>query len=109
MSVVEKLIRGVSGVSGEAGAEAAWGCREVSVVPLCHLRLEALKQIEECLEANRKASAEAGRGQRMANDSRSSAESFFCSSCLGHFTFAPQGGLCWVFASHLVSYPLIIS
>ena len=32
------------------------------VFPLCHLRLEALRQIEERLQANRKAAAEAGRG-----------------------------------------------
>ena len=40
------------------------------VFPLCHLRLQVLKQIEERLQANRKAAAEAGRGERMANDSR---------------------------------------
>ena len=32
------------------------------VFPLCHFRLQVLKQIKERLQANRKAAAEAGRG-----------------------------------------------
>ena len=45
MSVVEESFRGVSGVG-----------------KLCRLRLQVLKQVEERLQANRKAAAEAGRG-----------------------------------------------
>ena len=88
--------RGRVGVSGSVSG---------GVFPLCHLCLEALRQLEERIQANRKAFLAAHKEWPMTQDVQQKVFSV-------HHVLAilPLRVICaWVFASHFVSYPLSIS